>query len=247
MRRRAFLLACSALAACARGDKRETTVVAGSSLRAALPAVIRRYGADHPRHVITVSYGSSGQLQRQIEAGAPVDAAVFAAGEPVDALAARGLADPSTRRVIATNRVVLAGPKGGPPLTFAGLAALPADAKIAVGDPAHVPAGKYAEQLLRALGSWDAVRGKLVLGADVASVVAYVRRGEVAAGLVYWSDVHDLEDVTCLAEPPAEAQPRVQVVAVAMKGASAEARAFVAFLATPEARALLLAHGFGPP
>jgi molybdate transport system substrate-binding protein len=247
VRRRAFLAAGGALAACAHGGERDTTVVAGSSLRAALPEVIRRYGAQHARQVITVSYGSSGQLERQIEAGAPVDAAVFASAEPVDALVARGLADPSTRRVIAANRVVLAGPKGGPPLTFAALASLPADARIAVGDPAHVPAGKYAEQVLRRLGLWDAVRGKLVLGADVASVVAYVRRGEVVAGIVYASDVHDLKDVALLDEPPAEAQPRVEVVAVAMKGASAEARSFVAFLGAPEARALLTAHGFGPP
>jgi molybdate transport system substrate-binding protein len=235
MERRAFLLALGALTAC--GRRRETTLVAGSSLRSALPALI----GDRP---IAVSYGSSGQLERQIEAGAPVDGAVFVSAGPVDALIAKGLADPTTRRVIAENRMVLVGPKGSPPLGFKGLAALPADAKIAIGDPAHVPAGKYAEQVLRKLGAWDAVRGRLVLGEDVASVVAYARRGEVAAAVVYGSDVRGVADLVVLDEPPADAQPRVEVVGVAMKGASAEAREFLAYLATPAAHAVLVEHGF---
>ena len=135
---------------------REVTVAVAMSLREVMPALVSAYEARHRGTHVVAMYGASGDLERQIEAGAPVDAVVFAGAGPVDALVAKGYAAASSRRVVASNELVLVGPKGGRPFTFATLGTLPAGERLAIGDPRTVPAGEYAHEYLARLGEWDA-------------------------------------------------------------------------------------------
>src|SRR4029077_11912025 len=120
---------------------------------------------------------------------APLDGVLFAASAPVDALVKAGLVDGATRRIIATNTLVLVGPKSGPRTTFASLAELKAGEKIAIGDPRTVPVGQYAKDALQKLAVWDKIQDRLVLGGDVAATLVYARRGEVAVAIVYSTDL----------------------------------------------------------
>jgi molybdate transport system substrate-binding protein len=244
----------------------EVTVAAAASLRAVLPELVRAYqarravtmGGDPPARPVArvaVTYGASGSLKKQVEGGAPVDAVIFAAARPVDELAAAGRVDAASRRVLASNVLVLVGPRAKPlgarPPTFATLDTLPPGERVAIGDPGAVPAGEYARTWLTSLGIWEALQGRLVLGGDVAAVLTYARRGEVAAAIVYRTEVRGVDDVVILDEARGPMAPRPEVVGavtVTPGGRSAaEAGAFLAFVAAPEGQRILADFGFGPP
>jgi len=249
-RRLGLLAAALGLWACARSAPAgEVTVAAAASLRAVLPDLARAYQATHPGAHLAATYGASGDLKKQVEGGAPVDAVIFAAGRPVDELAAAGRVEATSRRVIASNALVLIGPRGGPSATFATLAALPAGEHVAIGEPGAVPAGDYARAYLTTLRQWEALQGRLVLGGDVSAVLAYVRRGEVAAAIVYRTEVRGVPEVVVLDEARGPGAPHPEVVAAVVSGArgAAGAGAFLQFVASDEGQRILGEHGFGPP
>src|SRR4029077_15940303 len=92
------------------------TLAAAISLRDALPALIAAFRSGREVPEIIATFGGSGELRRQVEAGAPIDAVLFANASTVDQLIQGGVADPATRRVFATNTLVLIGPKGAKPV-----------------------------------------------------------------------------------------------------------------------------------
>jgi molybdate transport system substrate-binding protein len=258
VKRRIWLLVAFALAlalgACGRPvPAGEAMLAAAASLRGVLPELARAYQARHPDARVAATYGASGSLKKQVEGGAPVDAVIFAAARPVDELAAAGRVDPASRRLLATNVLVLIGPRGksapARPLTFATLDALPPGERLAIGDPGAVPAGEYARAWLTSLGIWEALQGRLVLGGDVAAVLTYARRGEVAAAIVYRTEVRGIDDVVVLDEARGPSAPRPEVVGAVVSGGknAAEAAAFLAFVAAPEGQRILADFGFGPP
>jgi len=239
------------LAACSKSQPANTEVLIASaaSLRGVMPELMGAYAQGHPNEKLTVSYGASGDLRQQVEGGAPIDVVVFASGKPVDDLVTGHYADGATRKVVATNQLVLIGPKGGKPYTWATLDTVPAAEKIAVGDPKTVPAGQYAQEALEKLGKWAALKDHLVFGNDVAAVLAYARRGEVAAAIVYKTETRGIGDIALLEELKGDVAPRVEVVAAVTTAAkaSAQARAFVDFLGTGDAQRILASFGFGAP
>jgi molybdate transport system substrate-binding protein len=217
---------------------REPTVAAAASLRKVLPELV---AAAHLK--MKLVFGASGTLAKEVEGGAPIDGVIFAAKKPVEQLTSEGRAHDEA--VVATNRLVLVGVKGGPALTFETLAkALPAKEVLAVGQPESVPAGQYAKDALTKLGEWDALQGRLVYGQDVAAVLAFVSRGEAAAGIVYATDV--TPDVVLLDEAKDPWAPHPEVVAAAVTR-DAQTAKLLAFLRTPEAQAIFAKEGFGPP
>jgi molybdate transport system substrate-binding protein len=238
--------------ACSRAPEAEILLATAASMRVAMPDLIKAYTAKHAGVKVLPTYGSSGELRKQVEGGAPIDGVLFASDKPVDDLIKIGRIDASTRRVIATNYLVLIGAKGATRakmLTFTTLAGLPEGERLAVGDPGAVPAGQYARELLQKRGVWDDLQGRLVLGSDVAAVLTYVRRGEVAAGIVYRTDTLGIDDIVTLDEAKGEGAPRAEVVVGVVKGARAEAgaRSFLELAASPEGQKILADHGFGPP
>jgi molybdate transport system substrate-binding protein len=221
------------------------TLAAAASLRSVLPSLAKAFGAPD----LPITYGASGDLKRQVEHGAPVDAVLFASAAPVDALIKSGLADADSRKVLATNQLILIGPKNAKPLTFAAIDQLPAGERIAIGDPGAVPAGQYARDAFQKLGKWEWVQARIVLAGDVGQVLAYARRGEVAAAVVYRTDLHNVDDVTVLDEARGDWAPRPEVVAAVTHGghAAARARAFLDFIASPAGQKILREYGFGAP
>lgn len=255
MKRRAAVVAlgCLALAACDKGSSRvgagEVTFAAAASLRTVLPELARAYEAANPGVHVKASFGASGDLAKQVEGGAPIDGVLFAAAKPVDGLVARGLVDAASRKVIATNQIVLIGPAGGKPITFATIDSLAPGEMIAIGDPGAVPAGQYARDYLERLGKWQALSGRFVLGGDVAAVLAYARRGEVAAAVVYRTEIRGVAGLAVLDEARGPEAPKPEVVGGVVKGAkqAAGAAGFLTFVASAEGQRILKDFGFGPP
>src|SRR5690606_36798508 len=111
--------------------------------------------------------------------------------KPVDAKAV----DPATRVNFVRNEVVLVVPADSP----RGIASL-ADLKkscvtrIALGNPASVPVGRYTQAALEKAGAWDTDKAHEILGEYVRQVFSYVERGEVAAGFVLATDAAIIKD-----------------------------------------------------
>lgn len=224
------------------------TVSAAVSLKAPLERAASAWEArGHAK--VTLNTAASGVLLAQIERGAPVDVFVSASRDEIDRLARSAAIVAGTRRAVAGNRLVAIVPAGGlVPRAFADLAR-PGYDRIAIGNPATVPAGRYARDALTSAGIWDDVAPRLVFAESVRQVLDWVARGEAAAGIVYRTDVAlERGEVAAGAEAPAGSHPPIVYEACAVTGGhEAEAREFLEFLASREAAALFSSHGFEPP
>ena len=130
----------------AGGKPVEILVSAAASLQDAMREAAAEFAREHPEIAVRFNFGSSGALAQQIAAGAPVDLFIAAGRQPMDMLVEKGLVDPGAVHVIARNQVVLIAPRTGA-VSVRGWQDLsrPDVRRIAIGDPAHVPAGQYAE------------------------------------------------------------------------------------------------------
>ena len=247
----AVAVAATTAVGAAAAAPREPTFSVAVSLKEAVQELGRRFMASHPGLVLRYNFGSSGELSKQIEAGAPIDLFLSAAERHMDELQRRGLVAAATRRVFARNVLVAVKPLDSP-LDLA----RPTDLldrrvhRVVLGNPKTVPAGQYAEQSLRALGMWERLTPRLVYAENVRQALEYVARGEVDAGFVYASDLAARPGrVKEGFRPGADTyQPITYPVAV-ITGAreAALAEAFIALLLSPEGQTVLTRFGFQPP
>jgi molybdate transport system substrate-binding protein len=243
------MLAATALACSAPDDASSPVVVsAASSLTDVVTQLARAYAAGQRGVTITTNFASSGTLVQQIRQGAGVDLFIAAAAREMDLLAAEGLIDGATRRVIASNELVLVASDETEAVT--GLADLGGAAveRIALGAPASVPAGAYAREALQRAGLWAAVEQKAVFTTNVRQALAYVERGDVDAALVYRTDALTSAGIRVVAVaplPPGAIQYPAAVVAGSSKREGA--LRFLEFASGPQGVAIFQEHGFGPP
>lgn len=216
-----------------------------ASLTEAIQEIETDYHRDHPSVDVKNNFGSSGTLAQQIEQGAPVDVFLSAASKPMDELEQRGAIASGSRRDLLRNALVLIVPRYSKLTSFSQLT----DAgvrRIALGDPASVPAGQYGQQTLSSLHLLDAVRTKLVLGKDVRQVLSYVETGNADAGLVYATDARTSTNVRVVATSPDSSHDPIiyPAAVVAHSSNKTVAQSFVDFLSSPEAKAVFMRRGF---
>ncbi|SQA98016.1 Molybdate-binding periplasmic protein precursor [Cedecea neteri] len=119
--------------------------------------------------------------------------------------------------------------------------------KLAVGDPDHVPAGKYAKQALQSLGAWATLEPKLTKAADVRAAMALVERKEALLGIVYGSDALVSSSVIVIGTFPAASHKPIEYPAAIVKGhETAAVKAFYDYLKTSDATAIFKHYGFVP-
>jgi molybdate transport system substrate-binding protein len=193
------------------------------------------------------NFGSTGQLAQQIERGAPVD--LFAAADVgrVDALEAKGLILPDTRKVYALGRITL-WTRADSPLRFERLEDLlrPEVQRVAIANPDHAPYGVATRQALQSAGIWEKLQDKIVLAENAQQTLQYAQTGNVDAAIVPLSLSHQGGGRWVLI--PAEMhRPLVQALAV-IKGAAheREARRFADFVTGPRGKEVLDKYGFAP-
>jgi len=224
------------------------TVSAAASLKDAITAIDQDFQRSHPDIEVAPNFGASGTLQLQIEQGAPADVFVSAAQQQMDALAAKNLLLPDTRVDLLQNELVLIAPADSKTVTSFNDLKSPDVRVIAVGDPRSVPAGTYAQQVLTALGMYDALKSKMTLATDVRQVLADVETGSAEAGLVYATDAAITSKVRVVMDAPAGTHmPIIYPAAVLRASMNPDAaKTFVNYLASPAARAVFTKYGFRP-
>ncbi len=226
----------------------QVVVFAAASVTDALNAAIAAYGARAATRVVPV-YAASSVLARQIAAGAPAALFLSASPEWVSWLEERGALIPGSRVDLLGNRLVLAA-YADTPLLPSLTAALSddgplADGRLAIADPDHVPAGRYAQQALQALGVWALASRRAVRAGNVRSALALIERGETPLGIVYRTDLAICRSCRIVAEfPPAAHAPIVYPLAMIADHRTAAAEAFHEFLRGSDAAALFSGFGF---
>jgi molybdate transport system substrate-binding protein len=215
------------------------TVFAAASLKNAL---------DEVAPGVTISYGASSALARQIENGAPADVFISADLDWMDYVEKKGLLAPGTRRNLLGNRLVLIAPAKEPvrlqPAPGFPIMKVLGKNRIALADPGSVPAGKYAKAAFEKLGVWHQIAGRVAAAENVRAALALVARGETPLGVVYETDAKAEPNVMVAGTFPADSHPPIVYPVAVLKGARPAAVPFLDSLATPRARAIFDQHGF---
>lgn len=231
------------------GDQGTVTVFAAASTTNAVTELAELFAAQNPERLVT-SFASSSTLAKQIESGAPAEIFISANPEWMDYLEERKLIEGGTRKDLLSNRIVLIVPADSGIDTLAiapgfDLAGLLGDGRLAMGDPDHVPAGKYGKQALEHLGVWSGVEARVARAKDVRAALALVERGEAPAGIVYSTDAAVSDRVRIAGTFPEDSHPAIvyPVAVVAGKRSPAVDRC-LALLQSEAGRAVFAKYGF---
>jgi molybdate transport system substrate-binding protein len=194
---------------------------------------------------VEFAFGASSDLARQAVAGAPADAFLSADSAKLDQVEKAGLIQSGTRVELLSNRLVVVVPVDSKQ-KVASVGELRGVKRLALADPAAVPAGLYAKVWLEKAGIWKELEPRVVPALDVRAALAAVEAGRVDAGVVYATDAAMSKRVrVVLSIPEAEGPRIVYPVAALSRGKAPEAgRAFIRFLQGETARGIFERHGF---
>lgn len=245
----AIVVAVALLLGAAQARADEALVAVAANFAATLEALKPGFEAA-TGHRVRETTGSTGKLYAQIVAGAPFDVMLSADQTTPARLGDEGFAQPASRFTYAVGRLTLwstdptlIGPDGPAAL------ADPRLRHLAIANPAIAPYGKAAIEVLRALGQWDALQARVVMGQNIGQTHALVATGAAEAGLVALSAVESPEghaggsrwDV-----PQDLFTPIGQDAILLVHGAeNAAAVALLNYLRTPEVKAIIAAYGYG--
>lgn len=230
------------------GAEDKVVVFAAASLKTALDAVAAAFHRDGGPEV-SLSYGGSLGLARQLVAGAPADVFISADEPSMDAAAAGHAIQPASRADFLRNHLVVVAPNAARleslAFTPAAFAAALGASKLATGEVQTVPVGRYAKEALDKLGLWATVEPKLAMTDNVRAALEFVARSEAALGIVYATDAAAEPRVKTVARfPDGSHKPIVYPLALAASSKAPAAARFVAYLRSPAAAALFTAQGF---
>ena len=220
------------------------TVFAAADLAFAFKEVIPRF--EQALGVkVTLVLGSTGNLARQIEHGAPADIFFAADQRFVERLTARGVLIPETKALYAQGRIVLATAKRfRSKLTDLRDLLDPKIRHVAIANPLHAPYGKAAEEALKKVGVWETLTPKLVYGETIRHALQFIQTGAAEAGIVALSIANVPEIDWALIDANLHT-PLNQAVAVVKRSSRPElGLAFIQFVNGLEGREIMKRYGF---
>ncbi|HET9768796.1 MAG TPA: molybdate ABC transporter substrate-binding protein, partial [Thermoanaerobaculia bacterium] len=197
----------------------EVRVAAAASLTNALTELAEAWQAQSG-HTVSLNFGASNLLARQIAEGAPADLFFSADEQQMDRLDKAKLLLAGSRRSLLSNTLTIVVPADSKlvitkPQDLAG----PAVRVLAMAEPQTVPAGIYAKQYLRSLGLWSKVIDRVVPTENVRGALAAVEAGNADAAIVYHSDAAISKKVRVAFEVPAAEGPKISYPVAVLAGA----------------------------
>ncbi|MFT5587211.1 MAG: molybdate transport system substrate-binding protein [Cognaticolwellia sp.] len=227
-------LACT-LSCMGASNEEPVRVYAAASLGPALTPILEAWSQDSG-HPTALSTASTPRIVSQLQSGAPADLVLTADTLWMQFLVDGGLVQSPVH--LLSNTLVLVVAAGSPVQTLTDL-----QGPIALAGE-QVPAGRYAEQALRAEGLWANLSPQARRGDNVRTVLAWVSRGEVSAAVVYGSDAHNNPKVRVLHRFPEHAHEPIAIWAATTPQAQAPAQGLLSVLAEPPGQARFIAAGF---
>jgi molybdate transport system substrate-binding protein len=222
------------------------TVSAAVSLTDALDAIAGEYAAAGGTPV-RFNFAGSNTLARQLVNGAPADMFISADEAQMDIAVRAGAIDSSSRVDLLANRLAIVTRPDGASIRAARDLAAPAVRRIALGDPAAVPAGVYARRYLESAGLWDQVASRIVPVGNVRAALAAVVNGSADAAIVYESDTVSAGPLSSVIISGPGIPRIVYPAAIAARsGNRTQAERFLAFLRSGRAAAVFVRYRFTP-
>ncbi len=226
----------------------ELNISAAASLTESLNAIGRLYNQSNPDVKLTFNFAASGNLQKQIEEGAPADLFISAATKQMAALTDEGRILTDTKKDLLVNKIVLIVPTNSTLGIESFDDCLTDKVKtIALGDPASVPVGQYAQQIFTKLNGWDKAKAKASFGSDVKQVLSWVETGNADCGVVYATDAMTADGkVKTVCEAPEGSYDKAVYPAALVKGTKnqALAQSFLDYLSSADAKTVFEQNGF---
>ena len=241
------VMLCSCLTVSAQAA--ELTVSAAASLTNAFKDIGQAYEAQYPDGKLQFNFGASGALLQQMAKGAPVDVFASADQETMDAAHKQALIEAASRQNFVSNSLVLIVPNDSK-LNVKSLDDLKQSAvtRLAIGNPASVPVGRYGKEALENAHLWNTLEARLINASNVRQVLDYVARGEVDAGFVYATDAAIMKDkVRVVLHVPTTTRISYPIAISAASSHKAEAARFISYLGSPKAQEVLARYGFQRP
>lgn len=227
----------------------DLVVSAAASLTNAFKELGQSFEAQNPDTKVLFNFAASDVLLQQIIKGAPADVFASADQEAMNKAEAEKAVQPASRKNFANNQIVLIVPADSQ-LHITQLQDLTQAAvkRVAYGNPASVPVGRYTKAALEHANLWDAVAAKGVPAQNVRQSLDYVARGEVEAGFVFSTDAAVMPDKVKVALRVPSQTPVSYPIAVTSDSKQAEmATKFVAYVLSPVGQATLARYGFLKP
>jgi molybdate transport system substrate-binding protein len=245
-------LLCGISVSLAAPADRTINVAAAADLSAALQEVANNYEKRSGVEV-KLSFGASGALTQQIQNGAPFDVFFSADMDYSRRLIAARLADASTVYRYAVGRLVIWVPRDSPlDVEHKGIEVLldPSVKKIAMANPQDAPYGRAAAVALRHYGLYEKVSERLALGEDVSQAAQFAESGNAQDGFIALAHaIAAMQGKGKYWVIPAEAYPALdqRVVAISHSAHRQDAAAFLEYVKSAEAVAVLRRYGFSLP
>jgi molybdate transport system substrate-binding protein len=195
-------------------------------------------------HEAVLSFGATGQFYTQITQGAPFQVLLSADETRPKKLVDDGLAVSDSRFTYAIGKLVLWSKtpglvKGEETLKTASFA------KLSICNPVAAPYGAAAIETMKSLKVMDQLQPKLVEGATITQTYQFVETGNAELGFVALSQLTGPEAGSRWLVPQQLYSPIRQDAVLLKSGATNEAASrFIAFLRSPEARAIIERYGY---
>jgi len=199
-------------------------------------------------HKVTLVFGSTGKHYAQIKNGAPFEAFLAADAHRPKLLEDQGVALPGSRFTYATGRIVLWSPTAGYIDATGQILAHGNFRYLAIASPKLAPYGKTAQEVLQARGLWDSLQRRMVRGENIGQTFQFVKSGNAELGFVAYSQVKrpDQPMEGSYWEVPQALYVPIEQQAVLLKD-DAAARAFLEFIRSDAALAIIRGYGYGTP
>lgn len=228
-----------------RNKESQIIIFCASSLAPIVEQIAARWENDHPEKII-INAASSGVLARQIEHGAQADIYISANQEwmryLIETQHLKNHPKSITKNQLALISEVSISYKSTDiddvPYLLINL-----DRKIAIGDPSHVPLGKYTKEYLDHLKIYETLLSKLILSKDARSTLRLVELGEAELGFVYLSDAITSDRVKVIAEIPEEFHTRIEYQGILLNDLPTS-KTFMDFLTSSKNFSIWKSNGF---
>lgn len=224
----------------------ELIVSAAASLNNAFKEIAVDFEAKHPNDKVLFNFAASGALLQQIAKGAPVDVFASADQETMNQAEQQKLIDTKTRQNFTQNTLVLIVPIDSE-INIQQLSELDKKdiKRIAIGNPASVPAGRYTQLALEKTGQWQSLQDKFIHTQNVRQALDYVARNEVDVGFVYGSDAAIMADkVKVILTVPLTTSVTYPIAQVEQNKHSQLANDFIKFVMSEQGQQILVKYGF---